>query len=109
MSEMLPNSEQGEKEEEKKVVDFKPFACTLLRTDARSALTQEIVPLYTQSKTPVDIYIVCGGSNGVLDFFLMQNEADTTAKPKIQFQRHEFVKLPSKCEYQVNTPFITIS
>lgn len=100
MSDMLSigevEQEQAETEEEETNKDIKPLSCTLLRTDARSAITQQIVTLHNQSKTPADIYLVCGGSNGVLDFFLMQSDADITVEPKLQFQRHEYVKLPSK-------------
>lgn len=102
MSDMLRTSEveqqQSEEEEKGTNKDIKPLACTLLRTDARGAITQQIVPLHNQSKTPADIYLVCGGSNGVLDFFLMHSDTDITVESKLQFQRHEYVKLPSKCE-----------
>ncbi len=85
--------------EDKKKTEAQLFACTLLRTDARNAITQEIIVLNSQSKTPPDIFIVSAGSNGTLDFFLLEGDSDITAKPKLQFQRHEFIELPSKRKF----------
>lgn len=66
-----------------------PIACTLARTDARNALTHEIIAL-------TNVYVICGGSNGAIDFFLIKDESDFSVAPILVYQRPDFLELPSK-------------
>lgn len=69
-----------------------PLACTLARTDARNALTQEILVRANS------MYVICGGSNGAMDFFLIKDDPDFSAPLILEYQRPDFLDLPSKCK-----------
>ncbi|KAK4517602.1 uncharacterized protein ATC70_000942 [Mucor velutinosus] len=71
------------------------LTCALLRTDARNAITQQLIVLDTQSKSPADVYILCGGSNGIIDIFLMKGDSKIENEPEVEFRRHHLLKLPS--------------
>lgn len=73
------------------------LTCALLRTDARNAITQQLIVLDTRSKSPADVYILCGGSNGIIDIFLMKADSTIENEPKVEFKRHQLLKLPSNC------------
>ncbi|GAA5798691.1 hypothetical protein HPULCUR_004096 [Helicostylum pulchrum] len=77
--------------------DNQALACALIRTDARNAITQEIVVLNQQSKSPANVLLLCGGSNGVIDFFLIKGDSNIEKEPVLEYQRHDLIKLPSKC------------
>ncbi|KAG2230223.1 hypothetical protein INT48_002093, partial [Thamnidium elegans] len=76
--------------------DSQTLACTLIRTDARNAITQEIVVLNQRSKSPANVLLLCGGTNGVLDFFLIKGDSNVENEPILEYQRHDLIKLPSK-------------
>ncbi|GAA5808442.1 hypothetical protein MFLAVUS_001833 [Mucor flavus] len=76
--------------------DNQALACALIRTDARNAITQEIVVLNQQSNSPANVLLLCGGSNGVIDFFLMKGDSNIEKEPVLEYQRHDLIKLPSK-------------
>lgn len=78
--------------------DNQALACALIRTDARNAITQEIVVLNQQSNSPANVLLLCGGSNGVIDFFLMKGDSNIEKEPVLEYQRHDLIKLPSKCK-----------
>ncbi|KAI7904256.1 uncharacterized protein BX663DRAFT_504435 [Cokeromyces recurvatus] len=71
------------------------LACALLRTDAKNALTQHVIVHHNQSKSPANVYVVCGGFNGIIDFFLLQG-GPIQDEPKLEFNRHQLGKLPSQ-------------
>lgn len=69
----------------------KAIACSLLRTDARHSLTQEIFALD-------NVYVICGGFNGVIDFFIIKGKLNFSEEPILEYQRSDLPKLPSKCK-----------
>jgi hypothetical protein len=87
-----------EEELEKVAVKTKILTCGLARTDARNAITQEIIVLNSQSKTPACVYIICAGYNGIMDFFLLKDDADIVNEVILEYQRHVLVELPSNCK-----------
>ncbi|CAO0790503.1 unnamed protein product [Mucor circinelloides] len=78
------------------------LACALLRTDARNSITQQLIVLDTQSKSPADVYILCGGSNGIIDMFLMKADSKIEDEPIVEFKKHQLLELPS------NLPILSI-
>lgn len=84
---------------EKQVNEAHTFNFTLLRTDARNAITQQILELEHESKSPPNVYLICGGFNGVLDFFLLKSNSIEDLEPDLQFIRHGIDKLPTNCNY----------
>jgi hypothetical protein len=85
------------KDKEKKIVT-KVLSCGLARTDARNAITQEIIVLNNQSKALANLYVICAGSNGIMDFFLLKGDADINTEPVLEYQRHDVIELPSNCK-----------
>lgn len=77
----------------------KTIPCTLARTDARNALTQEIL---VQADTK---YVICGGSNGAMDFFLIKDDPDFSVAPVLEYKRPDFLDFPSKCKHILSTQF----
>ncbi|CEP13119.1 hypothetical protein [Parasitella parasitica] len=86
----------------KMMIEKQPLTCTLLRSDARNSITQQLITLGTQSKSPADFYIMCGGSNGVIDFFLVKADSKIENEPIIEFVAHQLGKLPSNCKYRLD-------
>lgn len=81
------------------VLEKQTLACTLLRTDAKNSITQQLVVCgKTLSESPPDIYIVSGGSNGIMDFFFMKADSEVEKEPILKFVSHQLIKLPSKCK-----------
>ncbi|KAG1457533.1 hypothetical protein G6F46_007208 [Rhizopus delemar] len=66
------------------------WPCILARTDARSALTQSVLV------TNNTVYVIVGGSNGVLDIFLLKQGK------RLEFCRHQLLQLPS------NLPIVNV-
>ncbi|KAL9539876.1 hypothetical protein MBANPS3_010010 [Mucor bainieri] len=86
----------------KMTLEKQALTCALLRTDARNAITQQLIVLDTRSKSPADVYILCGGSNGIIDIFLMKADSTIENEPEVEFKRHQLLKLPS------NLPIISM-
>ncbi|KAI8647670.1 hypothetical protein BD408DRAFT_439112 [Parasitella parasitica] len=84
------------------MTEKQPLACALLRSDARNSITQQLIVLDTQSKSPADVYMMCGGSNGIIDFFLVKADCKVENEPIIDFVSHQLGKLPS------NLPIVSI-
>ncbi|KAG1140011.1 hypothetical protein G6F37_009650 [Rhizopus arrhizus] len=66
------------------------WPCILARTDAKSALTQSV---FVTNNT---VYVIVGGSNGVLDIFLLKQDKT------LEFCRHQLLQLPS------NLPIVNV-
>lgn len=95
-------TENGDK---KKIGTSKVLTCGLARTDARNAITQEIIVLNNQSKTPANVYIICGGFNGIMDFFLLRGNANIYSEIVLEYQRHDLLDLPSKSKMPLSIKF----
>lgn len=80
----------------------RPIPCALIRTDAKNALSQEFIVLDNR-----DVYLVCGGFNGAIDFFLIKNSTDVSLEeePELQYVRHQLIKLPTNRKLQDYTKY----
>lgn len=83
----------------KMTLEKQRLTCALLRSDARNSITQQLIIPDAQSTLPSNVYIVSGGSNGIIDIFQMKGDNDIENEPSIEFVNHQLVKLPSNCRY----------